>query len=313
MLKIKVFSSLVICFLAVVVIGCLPSNDNNSAKNTKSLPVITNAQISGWVVYSNLVNHEPLEQIFLRELDTGDVRQLTFSGDNSFPKWSPDGSQIIFVSHTKEKSHDIYIMNKDGSNQRPLIATTADESFPDWSPDGTKIVFTSNQDGDEQVYIMELVSKKITKLTSAPILLASLPTWSSNGKRIAFQASLPDEAMRSQIFIMNADGTNLAQITSYGVDIFDGQPVWCPDDTCIIFSRGFTPKLMVIDLATKTVEPLFKDIFEVTSMQTSVKRSPSSNFLTFVVDREFYAMDMIHKEIYPLNVVDVLCLSLNPQ
>lgn len=320
MLKIKAATASIICLLCSITTACTPigkygSDVANATQETEQSLVLINTHLSGWVVYSDSTSPESFDiQIFLQNLDTGDTRQLTYSGDNSFPKWSPDGSKILFVSHTKENSDDIYIMDKDGSNQHPLIATAADETFPDWSPDGSKIVFSSNQGGDSQIYTMELESKKITQLTKYPIILASLPTWSSNGMQIAFQASIAGEANRPQIYITDIDDNNVVRVTNYDVYTFDGGPVWCPDDTCLIFSRdtGGGSKLMLVDLATKRAEPLLKDIFDATSMQTSIRHSPASNYLTFVVDREYYAFDMVHREIYPLHIVDVLDVSLNP-
>jgi len=60
-------------------------------------------------------------QIWLLDAPTGQVKQITFSaGYSSWPAWSPDGNYIIFTT-TRNGKEDIYIMNKDGSNQRPVV------------------------------------------------------------------------------------------------------------------------------------------------------------------------------------------------
>jgi serine/threonine-protein kinase len=67
-------------------------------------------------------------QIWQLTLSTGQVKQLTFSsGVSSWPSWSPDGKYILFTTTRNDKKEDVYIMNKDGSNQRPLFATSASE------------------------------------------------------------------------------------------------------------------------------------------------------------------------------------------
>jgi Tol biopolymer transport system component len=76
------------------------------------------------------------------------------SGVNAWDAaWSPDGSQIAFSRgdtgkdfdiHTASPSYDIWIMDADGSSQRPLVES--DESAdvgPFWSPDGSMIAYTS--------------------------------------------------------------------------------------------------------------------------------------------------------------------------
>jgi len=278
--------------------------------STDSIKVSTN-KLSGLVVYTSVVQDIP--QVFLRNLDTNDVVQLTNSGNNSNANWSPDGAQITFLKHTKEGLGDIYIMDKDGRNQQPLIATNADENDVSWSPDGKKIAFASNQTGSSQIYVMDMKSKEIIRLTDA-ITYAAFPAWTSDGKRISFQSGDGGEAGRTQIFIMNADGSNVMQVTDYDVYTFDGKSAWCPDDSCLVFSRdaGGGAKLMLLDVIDKSVKPLFGNTFAADAMQTSLSRSPSRCYLTFVVDREYFAFDMYNKDLYPLGIVDALSLSLYP-
>lgn len=283
------------------------------SKTVTSTPVASTSSISGWVAYSGIVHREPLvTQIFLKNLDTGKVRQLTNSGNNDQPKWSPDGSKIMFLSWTKDNSFDIYLISKDGTDQRPVVATSANELIGDWSPDGKKIVFASNQDGDDQIYMIDLGTQVVSKLTNIQGF-ATLPSWSSDGKRIAFEAANVGNAGRSQIFIMNADGTDIQQITQYDIDTFDGAPFWCPDNSCIIFERYVNGllRLMSVDLKSKQVTPLLDNVFDPKYDQAKLENSSSRHYLTFSVGEKFYAMDMITKEVFPLGV-DAFDLSLYP-
>jgi Tol biopolymer transport system component len=75
-------------------------------------------------------------------------RQLTKGDgdrDNYSPAFSPDGKKIIYESSVRSESDrlpsDIYIMNADGSEPRPLTQTPVNEYFPHFTPDGSKIVF----------------------------------------------------------------------------------------------------------------------------------------------------------------------------
>ena len=49
------------------------------------------------------------------------------------PSWSPDGSQIVFGSDRGNRQ-DIWVMNSDGSDQRPLTSDRAVDLAPAWKP-----------------------------------------------------------------------------------------------------------------------------------------------------------------------------------
>lgn len=82
-------------------------------------------------------------QIWIVDIATGERTQVTLDESNNFrPEWSPDGSQIIFVSD-RNGGNDLYIMNADGTNQRPLLE--GDESIsPSWRRDTSFIDFAAN-------------------------------------------------------------------------------------------------------------------------------------------------------------------------
>ena len=62
------------------------------------------------------------------------------------PAWSPVADDIAFQSD-RGGNWDIYVMNADGSNQRPITNHPTSDRWPDWSPDGKKITFTSRRVG----------------------------------------------------------------------------------------------------------------------------------------------------------------------
>jgi Tol biopolymer transport system component len=279
---------------------------------TNSTPHLSASRINGWAVYSNQVSQEPLvTQIFLKNLETGDIKQLTTSGNNDHPLWSPDGTQIVFLSWTEENSFDLYIMDKNGDNKRPVVVGPAKDMMADWSPDGKKIVFASDMDGHLNIFVVNLDDLSKVKLTNNSVTTGS-PKWSPDGKQIAF-ISNEGVSGRSQVFIMNADGSDVKQLTNYDPDHFEDSPIWCPNMSCIIFTRlmAGVPKLMIIDLTSKTVTPYLNSIFDPDNNEASLARSSLRGYITFSVDRVFYAVDMKSDEIYALNI-QARDLSLYP-
>lgn len=51
------------------------------------------------------------------------------------PAWSPDGTEIAFLS-TRDGNEEIYVMNADGTGVRRLTDDPADDVDPAWSPSG---------------------------------------------------------------------------------------------------------------------------------------------------------------------------------
>jgi TolB protein len=68
--------------------------------------------------------------IYTFEIVSGTIKQLTDSGNNAAPSYSPDGRWIVFNSLRKDNIANIFIMRADGSDVRQLT----DDKEPDWQP-----------------------------------------------------------------------------------------------------------------------------------------------------------------------------------
>lgn len=111
----------------------------------------------------------PNEEIYLVSPRGGRARRLTHNplNDNS-PSWSPDGSRIAFGSF-RGGTWNIYVMNRDGSQQRPLTRQREGANvFPAWSPDGSSIAFSGYRAGNYDVYVMNADGTGVSRLTDDP-------------------------------------------------------------------------------------------------------------------------------------------------
>ncbi|NTU58932.1 MAG: Tol-Pal system beta propeller repeat protein TolB [Chlorobiaceae bacterium] len=84
------------------------------------------------ISYSSLQKNGEIN-IFTIAPDGSGISQLTSrSRDNEYPSWSPDGSMIVFSS-TRQGRRKLFVMNADGTNQRPLLQMEGEQQQPSWS------------------------------------------------------------------------------------------------------------------------------------------------------------------------------------
>ena len=147
--------------------------------------------------------------------DGSNVRQLTSGVGYSWnPDWSPSGDRIAFTCFDGTNT-DICVINADGSNLVRLTSSPGLDMDADWSPGGELAFFTERYGGRE-IAVMNGDGTGVRRL--AANLYGSAPDWSADGSRIAFSGV-------SQVYVINADGTNPIPI------IEGGSPAWRPVNT----------------------------------------------------------------------------------
>jgi len=113
-------------------------------------------------------------EIFEVDIDSGRVRQLTYTADTGTSSqgsaWSPDGSKIAF-DRTRDGNFDIYVMNADGTNVVQLTEDPGVDARPAWSPDGRSIAFHSQRGRPataSDIYTMSADGSNVRRLTVNP-------------------------------------------------------------------------------------------------------------------------------------------------
>ncbi len=124
-----------------------------------------------------------------RKLTVMDEFQLQLPTD---PQISPDGKKIVYVRRfadpmTDRRYSNLWIINSDGTDHRPLTTGNRNDASPRWSPDGGRIAYLSDSDGKQQLYIRWMDSgqtARITNLDQSPDAI----NWSPDGKMLSFSS-----------------------------------------------------------------------------------------------------------------------------
>jgi Tol biopolymer transport system component len=143
----------------------------------------------------------------------------------TYPDWSPDGRQIVFVSaHLQAGKPSIFLVQRDGSNVRLLMDCSdfaGGCSLPRWSPQGDRIAFFG--DGSLQIIDLHTVSQAVVTETMGYSL-----EWSPSGEELLF-------AKGNGIFVIQLDSQNLRELFRLEADTQATlYPAWSPNGEQII-------------------------------------------------------------------------------
>ena len=130
---------------------------------------------------------------------------LTNSMRADYPKFSPDGSTIAFVAHSKNNTQ-LYLMNSDGSNIRRLsdFESATGIITPTWSPDGESLVYSkSGPDAVYDIFILDIATLQEKNLSNS-INMDFAPIWHPDGQKISF-TSIFDENINLFTYDFNSN------------------------------------------------------------------------------------------------------------
>lgn len=228
------------------------------------------------IVFAN--RNQSGKEIYIIDYDGYNMRKLTSGGSiNMFPRWSPDGKEVIFTTF-KYGNPDLYSISPDGGNTTPLSRKQGLNATGSFSTDGQRLVLTMSLGKDPSLYLLERTGKIVRQLTYERGIETS-PSFSPNGKEIAF---ISDKPGYPQLYIMSLDGGNQRRLPARG---YCDSPAWSPRGDRIVFTmregRG-NYDLYVYELATSKVFRLTQG----SGTNENPSWSPDGRFIVFSSNRD---------------------------
>lgn len=255
----------------LTLVGCLASTDSFPAATivpqTTAVSSPTPFSHSGQLLFSSrrldtngdgFVQVPDAIHIYSMGMETGRLTQLS-RGDAYYtaPVWSPDGTQIAFVS-TQTGGVDLFVMGADGSNPRQLTSGYERVAAPDWSPDGTQIVFSGGRATAPQLHILTVESLEVRQVSEGETAVHN-PHWSKDGRFIIYHNIDEEGDFRPQLL-------EIERLAHYPLTLANGDLLsvanlsWHPNEDFLsgIEGQGNERILRIFELVWREERPFLR-------------------------------------------------------
>ena len=127
------------------------------------------------------------------------------------PSWSPNGSQLAYVSFERGTSA-IYVQNIFTGAKRLVSGRKGINGAPVWSRDGSRLALSLSVDGNSEIYVLTIANGRLKRLTNDSAIDTE-PAWSGNGREIIFTSNRGGTA---QLYKIPANGGKAKRMTFIG-------------------------------------------------------------------------------------------------
>ena len=210
-------------------------------------------------------------QLFTIATERGDVTRIapdSMASRNQFPKWSPDGKYVAYMSDRSGRD-EIWISDPDGKAPKKVTNLDNEKGAIVWTPDSTALLYTA---ADKRLHRYTVADDKALTLSSSDVNRIGGVSVSPDSKWVALTKQ--DRTLRSHAYVVSINGGEERHISDDRIHYSESNPVWTADGRYLVFteSEGFsngiatqggiqtTMNLWVLPLRDQDRDPMDRDI-----------------------------------------------------
>ena len=194
----------------------------------------------------NVIDESGVSDLWIYDIEREALSKLTFSGDNIFAVWTPDGQRVTFSSGA---IWNMFSVLADGSAEPERLTTNDYLQVPtSWSPDGSVLAYQQVTEVDTgDIYLLSAQGDGSPQTFLSTPFVEREARFSPDGRWLAYRS---DESGQDEVYVRSfPDGGGRQQISTNG----GAQPMWAPNGGELFYKEG--DRMMVVDIQT---DPTFR-------------------------------------------------------
>ncbi len=252
--------------------------------------------------------------VWISDKADGQAFQLTRSpGEESWPKFSPDGKSIAYTA-AYNGNLDVYVIPVAGGIPTRVTYKSSSDRMIDWHPDGKRLLITSDGDNGGRRLLNQfyLVSKDGGFPEKLPLPYGELASYSPDGKKLAYITKITEDypfkrirsGRNSDIYIYDTVTKKVENITQRIA--IDGKPAWVDNTIYFLSDENEDMRLNIwtYDTSTKALKQItnYKD-FDISYL------SAGNKDLVYEYGGDLFTMDLTTMKSRDVNISIVSDLS----
>ncbi len=152
-------------------------------------------------------------ELFLISPDGSGLTQLTSDGNWAVsPRWGATRRQLTYTGYLNRFA-DVFLVDLETGNRSPLSAQSGLNAGGAISPNGEELAVILSKDGNPELYVQNLQSGRLTRLTNTQNANEASPSWSPDGQEIVY---VSDQVGRPHLYIISRRGGAPRRVTTRG-------------------------------------------------------------------------------------------------